>query len=642
MAGAGGVLLDDPVDASRRLALLTHGLGRCGLGQPAYAHQGAVRLVHVPLDVDGDDSVGPGIARRGPLLAAWDGRLDNGDEIRRACGGDVRETGDLACVLAAWERWGLDALARLVGDFALAVWDAGTHRLVLARDGLGTRPLFYAHADGGLLWGSSLLAVRRAAGVSRAVDERWLGGFLVFACEPESTPWREVRAVAPGHALVVEPGVTRTVGFWYPEPGEPLCLRDDREHEERLRELLVEAVRCRLRGRRAVAADLSGGLDSSSIVVLADRLLRDGRAEAPELVTLSHVYERAAGDDESEFMQVVEAHTGRPAIHIHEAQAPLGVGFGELEFEAPSLFQIWRARQACVRAALERHGAQRVLSGFGGDHLMRSEQDVAVEPAEHLSALRLRAYFSSLLRWRAASRAAYPRQTWPKLLWRGSVLPLLPYAVRTRLWTPPLPGWLEAGFVARVDLRARVAARVDTPRRLAPGRRRQVCAVEAGIGALAWLYDTGSRPFEQAYPLLDRRVVDFCLNVPIDQFLRPQMSRSLHRRALRGDLPARIFERHGKRGPNATMLRAVSECWGEFAPLLDHSRLAARGLVDEAALVETLRRARFGQAGWDLMPMLKALALEVWLRANERPDADGEPEPMLPGAGVGEAAVAIS
>ena len=74
------------------------------------------------------------------------------------------------------------------------------------------------------------------------------------------------------------------------------------------------------------------------------------------------------------------------------------------------------------------------------------------------------------------------------------------------------------------------------------------------------------------------------------------------------------------------MLRAVSECWGELAPLLDRSRLAARGVVDEAAFVETLRRARFGRAGWDLMPMLKALALEVWLRANERPDApDGPP-----------------
>lgn len=126
-------------------------------------------------------------------------------------------------------------------------------------------------------------------------------------------------------------------------------------------------------------------------------------------------------------------------------------------------------------------------------------------------------------------------------------------------------------------------------------------------------------------------MVDFCLKVPIDQFLRPQMARSLHRRALRGDLPARIFERNDKRGANATMLRTVSERWGELAPLLDHSQLAAHGLVDEAALAETLRRARFGQAGWDLMPMLKALALEVWLRANERPDAAGDAEPMLPG-----------
>jgi asparagine synthase (glutamine-hydrolysing) len=627
VAGFGGVLLDgDPRRAPARLERLSRGLRRCGAGRPVQVAEGALAFAQVPLAADGDDGVGPGIARRGALLAAWDGRLDNGDELRRACGLVTPFPGDLPLVLAAWERFGLGTLERLVGDFALAVWDASAQRLVLARDGLATRPLFHARAADGLVWGSSLRAVRRAADVSRAVDERWLAGFLVFGCEPESTPWREVRAVTPGEALVIERGTTRRVRFWRPEPGEPVRLRDDREHEEALRALLLEAVRCRLRGRRAVAAELSGGLDSSSIVVLADRLLRDGRAEARELLTLSHVYERAPVDDESEFMAAVEEHTGRPAVRIREADAALAEGFAELEFEAPSLFQVWRARQARVRAALERFGAQRLLSGFGGDQVMRSEQDVAVEPADRLRALRPRAWAKSLRAWRTASPAAYPPQTWPALLWRGSLVPLLPYAWRSRVQAPPLPAWLAPGFVSRTELRARVAALVDTPRPLSAGRRRQVCALENGIAALAWLYDTGAGPFEQVYPLLDRRVVDFCLNVPIDQFLRPHEGRSLHRRALRGDLPARIAARHDKRGPDATLLRAVSERWDQFAPLLERSRLVAQGVVQESDFAETLRRARFGRAGDSLVALLKALALEAWLRANERPEMSDAPE----------------
>ncbi len=623
MAGFGGLLLDDPRAApAAAWATLVRGLRRAGRGPSRQARQGQALLVHVPLAADGDDGVGPGLARRGPLLAAWDGRLDNGADVARACGLEgAAARGDLDYVLAAFERWGVGALERLVGDFALAVWDARARRLVLARDGLATRPLFHARAPWGLVWGSSLQAVRRAASVSREVDERWLAGFLVLACEPETTPLRDVGALAPGQALVMEPGRARRVRFWSPQPTEPLRLPDDRAYEERLRELLLEAVRCRLRGSRPVAADLSGGLDSSSIVVLADRLLRDGRSQAPALVTLSHVYERAPGDDESEFMALVEAHTGRPSERIREADAPLGVGFGAAEFEAPSLFQIWRARQARVRQALDRHGAQRVLSGFGGDQVMRSELDVALEPAERLRELRLPSFLRALRSWRRASPSAYPSQSWPALLWRGSLLPLMPYAWRARATAPPLPDWLDPAFVARTDLRARTSALLDTRRPLGPGRRRQVCALEAGIGALAWLYDTGAEPFEQAYPLLDRRVVDFCLDVPIEQFLRPHEGRSLHRRALRADLPERIAARHDKRGPDATLLRAVSESWGEFAPLVVNSRLVARGLVREGAFVETLRRARFGRAGQTLVSLLKALALEVWLRANERPES---------------------
>jgi hypothetical protein len=107
--------------------------------------------------------------------------------------------------------------------------------------------------------------------------------------------------------------------------------------------------------------------------------------------------------------------------------------------------------------------------------------------------------------------------------------------------------------------------------------------------------------------------------VLVEQLLRPEASRSLHRRALAGDLPARIAARHDKRGPNATLLRTVNECWPEFVPLLERSRLVQHGLVRERAWTDALQRARFGRTGWDLMALLKSLALEVWLRAHERP-----------------------
>jgi asparagine synthase (glutamine-hydrolysing) len=195
----------------------------------------------------------------------------------------------------------------------------------------------------------------------------------------------------------------------------------------------------------------------------------------------------------------------------------------------------------------------------------------------------------------------------------------MPRPARLRLSSPPtpLPPWLDRRFARRRDLAARAVTAADIAGGHPPSKRRQVAAVRSAIRAICWMYDWWNAPIQLAAPYLDRDLVEFCLGVPDDQFVRRGETRSLHRRALAGLLPSRIARRKDKRGPDEAVLRAIAERWGELQPLLDEPRIAARGWVDAAAFRRAVQEARFGKPGNHLPALLPSLSLEVWMRAVE-------------------------
>jgi len=548
------------------------------------------------------------------VLLAWDGRLDNRPDLARAVEAP-RDTPDLELLALAYERWGLEFPAHVTGDFALALWDGRQRRLSLARDPFGLRPLFYAPWGEGLVWASTLRGLRAAGAALGDIDEEWIAGYFSRSIDPATTPWRGVRAVPPGCAVLVEKESLRTERLWRTEEMSQIRLGGDAEYEERFRDLFLAAVRRRLRTAGPVTAELSGGLDSSSIVCAADHLLRAGEAAAPDLVTVSYVYERSPSSDERPFMAEVEARTGRRRRHVLESEAPRLAGLAGSALEIPSSLVCFRELYRAVFELMRENGSRVLLSGFGGDHLLTSQVDVPYQLADLLHQGDLRAFLPALSRWRAEQQKPYLQ-----LLWEGALCPLLPRPARLRLSSPPtpLPPWLDRRFVRRRDLAARAVATLDIPGEYPrPSKRRQAGAVQSAIRAICWMYDWWDAPIQFSAPYLDRDLVEFCLGVPDDQFVRRGETRSLHRRALAGLLPPRIARRRDKRGPDEAILRAIAERWGDLQPLLDEPRIAARGWVSPAAFRRALQEARFGRPGDHLPALLPSLSLEVWMRAVE-------------------------
>jgi hypothetical protein len=198
----------------------------------------------------------------------------------------------------------------------------------------------------------------------------------------------------------------------------------------------------------------------------------------------------------------------------------------------------------------------------------------------------------------------------------------------------PVPAWVDAGFARRLGLgeaSAAPGAAGEDDAGLLPSLRQRASYLRSEVGILAWQY-CAMDPAEVhlTHPFLHRPLVEMCLSVPLDQLLRNGETRSLCRRALRDLLPEKIARRRDKRGPDEAFHRAVARHWNGIERLLAGSRVVARGYADGARLREALQQARFGN-GQGLTALLRALALEYWLRglSQPRPAAARVPAPRL-------------
>ena len=205
----------------------------------------------------------------GDVVAVFNGEAYNFMSLRDQLGGhEVRGTGDTPILPHLYEESGPHFVERLHGMFALALWDAGRERLVLARDRLGKKPLLWTRLpDGTLAFASELKALLRLPQVSREIDLDAIDAYLALQYVPgNQTALRGIHKLAPGHVLVAEGETERIERYWRPEPAE--SSTHEGEWLERVRATVGAAVRERLVADVPLGALLSGGIDSSIVVAL--------------------------------------------------------------------------------------------------------------------------------------------------------------------------------------------------------------------------------------------------------------------------------------------------------------------------------------------------------------------------------------
>jgi asparagine synthase (glutamine-hydrolysing) len=289
-----------------------------------YAHEGLAQysgseiyLLYLPFHVtcESDDEIQPLLAQSGQMVL-WDGRLDNRQDLILALGAELQSSGDAGIAAAAIERWGVAGLAKLVGDWALSVWNPRERTVLLAKDFLGTRALYYTTQGGSFAWSTLLDPLLLPTDDSLRLREEYLAGWLTHFPRADLAPFIGIASVPPASYVLCRPSATTVRQYWSFDATKKITYRDDRAYEEHFRFVFGESVRRRLRSKNLVLAELSGGMDSSSIVCMADALAGAGSSEAPRLDTISYYDDREPNWNESPFFGKVEQQRGRAGMRV--------------------------------------------------------------------------------------------------------------------------------------------------------------------------------------------------------------------------------------------------------------------------------------------------------------------------------------
>ncbi len=592
--------------------------------------EGSVGLVYQSLEIT-PESVGerqPVAGPAGSLLLA-DARLDNrGDFAAHASGaggargGDERPATDAELMLAELLRDPEGGPARILGDFAWALWDPRSCELRLARDAMGMRALYYRVEPNRVLFATEVKQILAADRVPRKLNELAVAWHLTGMQTPPGVVFYEgIDAVLPGEEVRVGPGarVHRRI-FWRPDPRHRIRYRRDEEYAEHLRELLIDAMRARLRTKGPVGVSLSGGLDSGTIASVAGWLRERNAPGAPaggwpEIRAYTWAFTELPQCDERENAYRIANHYGIPVQEIPAEETYPLVNYpahGPDEDDPfMSMFQPFVDTVADSSAA---DGASVLFHGTRGDLMFGG---TVVDIYGLLLSGRLgqvRTELGLLRRYENLSRAA--------VLLRYVVAPgfsrIIPPALRRCRGRPidSAEAHVSRSFLVRSGLPDRDPVDIDSESRWDESGRERYRHVYTSLvmGAVVFLDRLCAlRGVGFSDPWSDRRIADFALACPQHALHCVTDQKRLPRRALDGMLPDPRAAR--KIVPAPLYYHVLRSCVRPTVQeLITNARAAELGFVDRVILSEQWDSFLSSSNDAVTFDLWSTLSLEIWLR----------------------------
>jgi asparagine synthase (glutamine-hydrolysing) len=452
-------------------------------------------------------------------------------------------------ILHAYLKWGKECVHRLIGDWAFAVWDPVERRLFLARDHYGISGIYYYHQQRFFAFASCLKGLLALSQVPRRpnlfrvaqVLTSWPGGGV-------ETAYQDIFRLPPAHTLTVTADRVIVEHYWRMDEIPPLRLGSDEEYVEAFLDVYGEAVRCRLRSLHPVGATLSSGLDSGSVCALAAQELRAAGKRLPVFTSIPiydtrNILPRGNGD-ESPLVEINKRFLGNLDVHYIRAEdvSPL----------------------AGIRRALDLHDEPGHAAGnmFWIHALMQTaqEQDIGVLLTGQCG--------NATISWAGGEERLWPlllTGKWLLLIDRLNELNISPWKIIKRyflkpiivpirnltrripsLWREPWEKYsvINVEFARSLQLSRRMRQSGHDPLFIPladplQSRYRIILPGASTVGAI-WAEIGAGYSLEVRDPTIDKRLMEFCLAIPDEQYRLNGQERSLIRRAMMGMLPDEV------------------------------------------------------------------------------------------------------
>ncbi|MBI5408619.1 MAG: asparagine synthase (glutamine-hydrolyzing) [Nitrospirae bacterium] len=562
----------------------------------------------------------------GAIWLTYNGEIYNYQELTselKAKGHVFSSRTDSEVIIHAYEEWGAGCLGKFNGMWAFALWDSRKKELFCARDRFGIKPFYYYLDKGRFVFASEIKSILTDETIPCKPGGRVIFDFLAYENNDyidhaEETFFERIKRLRPAHYMVVKDGEARAFRYWELNPEKRLERIPDREAAQRFYELFEDSVRLRLRSDVPLGTCLSGGLDSSSIVCIANKLIfKNGvnpAAVGERQKTFSACFDDKACD-EREFINAVIEKTNVETNRVFprgEELFELAPKFIEDQGEPVAGTSQWagwlvmRLVKSCgVTVVLNGQGADEILAGYGSYFLANFKDLFA-----GLRFLRLANELNKYSRYHG-----YPRP-WLAMDLMRHFAPFHPFRWKRRLTgekePEAFPLWLNRDFIKahKYDICDEVRYEGHMDQSLY-----HFLCIER-LPSLLRYEDRNSMAFsvEARLPFLDYRLVEFCFSLPSHQKIRDGAGKLVLRNALKGVIPEVVRERIKKVGfdtPEALWFR--SDCRRQIEDIINSKSFRERGYFDAPAVAAHFR-SFVNREPVNPRPIWKYVNTELWLR----------------------------
>ena len=567
MSGIFGILnFDGQPVAHKNLEAMLAGMAYWGFGASSFwqgENVGIGRLLLHNPPVAGAESL-PLQHPTGGLVLTAQARIDNRDDLWPVIASrtEAKQSPDSELIAHAYLRWGEECVQHLTGDWAFAAWDPREHKLFLARDHCGISNIYYCRQPHFFAFASSIKGLLALPDVPKRPNLQSLARLLtVWAGDGENdreqTAYEEIFRLPAAHTLTITPDKVEMRRYWHLENTPPLRLGSDDEYLEAFLDVYREAVCCRLRtsaspawGERKVGATLSGGLDSGSVCALAARELRSCGGRLPVFTSVPMFATQSTTPpgwfgDESPLVEINRRYIGNLDVHYIRAEAfsPLAGMRRALEVHDRPMHAA--GNEYWLNALLEtarQQGLGILLTGQVGNATISWGGTAENPRSSDLSG-----------QWQILCRKLIRSRSSPWKMVRQHVL--RPIVARTQRVFRSAAPWeaysaIHPQWARSLDLRRRMKASGHDPYFMQPSdphqARFQMLSFADGVAGI-WEEMGRAYGLEVRDPTMDKRLMEFCLAIPDEQYRLNGQDRSLIRRAMQGLLPdeVRLNRRRG-------------------------------------------------------------------------------------------------
>lgn len=565
-----------------------------------------------------------------PLISNYitliaDVRIDNRNDLIKRLNITHEDITDADLILSAYQKWGLDCAEQLIGDYVFAIWDALEQRLLLARDPMGMRTLYYYQDANKFVFATEIKQILALPDVSEEIHEQALGVFFTGPnLPPDWTFYKDIWLLPAGHILTLQDKLQRRWKFWDINPEYTIQYKDEREYAEHFRELFKASVITRLRSIKPLGLSLSGGMDSMSIASMVGWLAENNvetNYPAP-LLTFSHAYEQLKECDERHISRLVTHHFNFPEIDLPaEEMHPLAdYPLHGPDSDDPFISVYQPIIEFGLKEAQNRHvGA--MMSGGRGDLLTSGW---FYDYWGKIHAGRWKALLQDIQTVREHEKKSIASIITKQIIWPPYRLSKTREQIRKMLRRPPAiseereiyPNWVNDEFAEKIQIESIVLQNESPPspfKNPIKNWRYQVIFNQLQMRVAIWS-ERNHAKFQMGYidSYSDRRLTEFILAIPHDQVNKTHTYKYIAHQAMQDIMPTSAHSQVQKILPTPAYMYALrNQAQDTVFDLIDNSIAHKLGYVEKSVVRSHYESIINGEV--DHPNFWWILVIEMWL-----------------------------